>query len=561
VTVSRFCRRLVAALLCATLAATAAQAADVPWRKEKFSYMTRGQSLRDFLRHFGSSQGLTVVVDPAVEGSVVGNYNMTPQNVMSMLEAQHGLIWYYDGNILYVYPSGQAQSQTIRLNYGTVAQFRQTLVKLNIPDKRFPITYDKDTNTALVGGPKRYVDLINEVAHSIDQKEGSGGTTDIQVFPLKYAWAADYTFTQGGREYKLPGVATVLRNLYQTNGAAARNVGLSSGRRSGSTVDKLRGLGLAAGDSPNAGNNPAPPTAREPIEITAGSSIGGVGAAQQGLPQFQADGRLNAVVVRDTPERMAFYERVIRQLDIRPSLVEIEARIIEISSDKAKSLGVDWRVQTPRFDVQSGMLPLTPDNVLGRGGSNLPAVAGGVFATRLTDAGRQLLARVNALAKDGHANVLSSPRIMTLDNVEAVVENLNNFFVRVAGNLDVDLFNVSAGTSLRVTPLIVPEGNQTLIKMAIKIEDGTVTSQQVDSIPVVRRTNIGTQAFIANGESLLIAGFSQTSESSNQAAVPGVSQVPVFGRLFKYEETKKQRVERMFLLTPRVVPLPGGVGQ
>lgn len=558
-TPARWLSRFVVVLMCGTLAATTVQAADVPWRKEKFSYLTRGQSLRDFLRHFGSSQGLTVVVDPAVEGSVVGSYNMTPQSVMDMLSVQHALIWYYDGNILYVYPSGQAQSQTIRLNYGTVAQFRQQLVRLNVPDKRYPIKYDAETNTALVGGPKRYVDLINEVAHSLDQKEGSGGTTDIQVFPLKYAWAADYTFTQGGREYKLPGVATVLRNLYQTNGAGARNLAVASGRRGGSTVDKLRGLGLATGDSANTGNN-TPPNAKEPIEIAAGTSVGGIGAAQQGLPQFQADGRLNAVVVRDTPERMAFYERVIRQLDIRPSLVEIEARIIEISSDKAKSLGVDWRVQTPRFDVQSGMQPLTPDNVLGRGG-NLPAVAGGIFATRLTDAGRQLLARVNALAKDGHANVLSSPRIMTLDNVEAVVENLNNFFVRVAGNLDVDLFNVSAGTSLRVTPLIVPEGNQTLIKMAIKIEDGTVTSQQVDSIPVVRRTNIGTQAFIANGESLLIAGFSQTSESSSQAAVPGVSQVPVFGRLFRYEETKKQRVERMFLLTPRVVPLPGGIGQ
>jgi type III secretion protein C len=551
--------RTLAALLCALLAATAAHAADVPWRKEKFSYMTRGQSLRDFLRHFGSSQGLTVVVDPAVEGSVVGNYNVMPQNMMEMLSVQHGLIWYYDGNILFVYPSGQAQSQTIRLNYGRVAQFRQTLVKLNIPDKRYPITYDTQTNTALVGGPKRYVDLINDVARSLDQKEGSAGTTDIQVFPLKYAWAADYTFTQGGREYKLPGVATVLRNLYQTNGAGARNLAVASGRRSGSTVDKLRGLGLAGGEAQN--TTDAPRSATEPIEITPGISVGRVGAGQDGLPQFQADGRLNAVVVRDTPERMAFYERVIRQLDIRPSLVEIEARIIEISSDKAKSLGVDWRVQTPRFDVQSGMQPLTPDNVLGRGGSNLPAVAGGVFATRLTDAGRQLLARVNALAKDGHANVLSSPRIMTLDNVEAVIENLNNFFVRVAGNLDVDLFNISSGTSLRVTPLIVPEGNQTLIKMAIKIEDGNLTSQQVDSIPVVRRTNIGTQAFIANGESLLIAGFSQTVESNSQAGVPGVSSVPVFGRLFRYDETKKQRVERMFLLTPRVVPLPGGIGQ
>lgn len=549
---------MLALLLCA-LVAPAVQAADVPWRKDKFSYLTRGQSLRDFLRHFGSSQGLTVVVDPAVEGSVVGNFNLMPQTMMDTLAVQHGLIWYYDGNILYVYPSSQAHSQTVRLNYGTVAQFKKTLTRLNVPDKRYPITYDEQTNTAIVGGPKRYIELINEVARGVDESEGSRGTTDIQVFPLKYAWAADKTFKQGGRDYNLPGVATVLRNLYQTNGAGARNLAVASGRRGGSTVDKLRGMGLVDKNQPGATDASKP--AQEPIEITSAASLGGGGGpgAAQGLPQFQADGRLNAVVVRDTPERMAFYERVIKQLDIRPSLVEIEARIIEISSDKAKSLGVDWRVQTPRFDASSGMTPLAPDTVLGRQ-ANAPALAGGLFATRLVDGARQLLARVNALAKNGHANVLSSPRIMTFDNVEAVIENTNEFFVRVAGNLDVDLFPVSSGTSLRVTPLIVPEGEQTLIKMAIKIEDGNVTNQQVDAIPVVRRTNIGTQVFVLDGESLLIAGFSQTSESSNQAGVPGASNVPVFGRLFRYEEAKKQRIERMFLLTPRLVTLPGALG-
>jgi type III secretion protein C len=555
---ARWLRRVTAVCLCSLLTATAVQAADVPWRKEKFSYMTRGQSLRDFLRHFGASQGLTVVVDPAVEGSVVGSYNMTPPSVLDMLSVQHGLIWYYDGNILYVYPAGQAQNQTVRLNYGTVAQFKQQLARLNVPDKRYPIKYDAQTNTALVGGPKRYVELINEIAQSLDQKEGSSGTTDIQVFPLKYAWAEDKVFSQGGREHRLPGVATVLRNLYRSNGASALSMG-AAGARSNPTVDRLERMGLMAKEPGSA--KAGAPNGREPIEIAVGNSLtpGGIAAAQQGLPQFQADGRLNAVVVRDTPERMAFYERVIRQLDIRPSLVEIEARIIEISSDKAKSLGVDWRVQTPRFDVQSGMSPLNGNSVLGAVGS-LPAVAGGVFATRLADAGRQLLARVNALAKTGHANVLSSPRIMTLDNVEAVIENLNEFFVRVAGNLDANLFNVSSGTSLRVTPLIVPEGDQILIKMAIKIEDGTLSNQTVDAIPVVRRTNIGTQAFIANGESLLIAGFSQITDSSAQAGVPGVSSVPVFGRLFRYDETRTQRVERMFLLTPRVVQLPGGPG-
>jgi type III secretion protein C len=543
---------LVSALAWSTLMPSTAHAADVPWRKEKFSYLTRGESVRDFLRRFGASQGLTVVVDPAVEGSVVGNFNLLPETMMDTVSVQHGLIWYFDGNILYVYPAGQAMSQPIRLSYGNVAQLKKALVRLNVPDRRFPITYDEQTNTALVGGPKRYVELVAEIARGVDQSQGSRGATDIQVFPLKYAWAADKTFKQGGRDYKLPGVATVLQRLHQTQGPAGRSA--APGRQGGSTLDKLRGMGLAANAEP--GSADATRAVYEPVDITSS----GVDNAPQGLPQFQADGRLNAVVVRDVPERMAFYERLIRQLDIRPSLVEIEARIIEVSSDKAKSLGVDWRVQTPRFDVSSGMQPLTPDTVLGRQ-ANAPAASGGVFATRLVGGARQLLARVNALAKSGHANVLSSPRIMTSDNVEAIIEDSNEFFVRVAGNLDVDLFPILSGTSLRVTPLIVPEGNETLIKMAIKIEDGNITNQQVDAIPVVRRTNIGTQVFVLDGESLLIAGFSRTSETNVQAGVPGISSVPVFGRLFKYEEKSKQRIERMFLLTPRLVTLPGALGQ
>lgn len=550
--------RWLAALLLALASLPTLQAAEVPWQSEKFTYLTRGQPLRDFLRQFGSSQGLTVVTDPAVEGNVVGNFNLLPQSVMEMLAVQYGLIWYFDGNILYVYPSSQAQTQTIRLMYGSVSQLKKTLDKLKISDRRYPITYDAETNTALVGGPKRYVELVADVAKSIDQSESARGTSDIQIFPLKYAWAADYTFTQGGREYILPGVATVLRNLFQAGGGGGRSASIQSGLRGGSTLDKLRGLGLADNASSGRGGS-SRNTANDTGNLPSLEGFG-AGSSDSGMPKFQADGRLNAVVVRDTPERMAFYERVIRDLDIRPSLVEIEARIIEISSDKADSLGVDWRLQSTRYDLQSGRLPLTPDNVLGRAG-NLPVVSGGVFATRLVDGGRELLARVNALAQDGNANVLSSPRIMTLDNVEAVIENLSNFFVRVSGNLDVDLFNVSAGTSLRVTPLIVPEGDQMLIKLAIKIEDGTITSQQVDAIPVVRRTNIGTQAFIANNESLLIAGFTQTSESNSQAGVPGLSKIPIFGRLFRYDESQKQRVERMYLLTPRIVPLPGGLGQ
>jgi type III secretion protein C len=570
-------RRVLCAAFCALLGPwlTPSQAAEVRWRSEKFVYQTKGQEVRDFLRAFAASQGLTVVVDPAVEGTMAGNFNLTPQSMLELIATTKGLIWYYDGNVLYVYPSSEARSQVVRLNYTSANRLRQSLVKLGIGDKRYPISFDNAANTALVSGPKRYVELVEQAARALDQDEGGRGTADIQVFPLKYAWAADYTFVQGGREFKLPGVASVLGSLYNSSNAAVGNVAVRSARRGGgSTVDKLRGLGLA---DPNA---PGIEAARNPPgnEPEAGGRT-----TQLGLPQFQPDGRLNAVVVRDLPERMAFYEKVIRSLDVRPGIVEIEVRIIEVSSDAIDSLGVDWRFQSGRVDLQSGRgnLPnLNYGNTLngalpnGAGNSSgapggIPGTGvtpptsspdlprGGIFSLRLGDAGRFLLARVSALAQEGKANILSSPRVMTLDNVEAVLENVSTFFVRVAGNLDVDLFNISSGTSLRVTPLIVQEGAQTNIKLAIKIEDGNVTSQQVDSIPVVRRSTIGTQAFIGNGDALLIGGYAQETDNDTQVGVPGLSKIPVFGRLFRYDEKRKQRVERLFLLTPRVMPLPG----
>jgi type III secretion protein C len=176
-----------------------------------------------------------------------------------------------------------------------------------------------------------------------------------------------------------------------------------------------------------------------------------------------------------------------------------------------------------------------------------------VLTTVLGDSGRYLIARVNALAQEGKANILASPSVLTLDNVEAVLENTDTFFVRVTGNLDAALYDVSSGTSLWVTPLIVYENGRTQVKLAIRIEDGNITDQSVDQIPVVQRSTIGTQAFITEGQSLLIGGYRSNSHSDTQVGVPGLSNVPGVGRLFKYREKQTTDVQRLFLLTPRVV--------
>ncbi|MES2888935.1 MAG: type III secretion system outer membrane ring subunit SctC [Pseudomonadota bacterium] len=534
------------------MASGAASAAEVRWKPEKFVYQAQGKNLKEFLREFGASQGLMVVVAPDVEGTVNGKFNMLPENLIEMLGATFGFIWYYDGNVLHVYSSADARSEIVRISNSSVDRLRQALQKLDIPDRRFPITYDNRANTALVSGPKRYVELVQQTARAIDQNQNLRSGSEIRVFPLRYAWANDFTYTQGGRDLTVPGVATALRRLY--------NIGRPPGPqatvnlRSTSTLAKLRGLGLnGIGTDTNASRG----------EINGDPEIV-VGGTEHELPQFMADGRMNAVLVRDLPERMASHEAAIRALDTKPGLVEIEVRMLEVNSDAVESLGVDWRLRSNRTDLQVGRnLPsLSWGTALADGAPRVgpqgvsPPVAPsptGVLTTVLGDAGRNLIARVTALQEEGRASMLSTPKVMTLDNTEAVLENLSTFFVRVAGNLDVDLFNVSAGTSMRVTPLIVQEVDQRQIKLAIRIEDGVVTGQTVDQIPVVQRSTISTQSLINDGQALLIAGYAQESSRGDDAGVPGLSSIPYLGRAFKYSEKRKTRVDRFFLLTPRVV--------
>jgi len=551
------CRLVLASTLC--LGMTLAQAGDVRWKNEKFTYTAKGKNLKEFLREFGVSQGLTVVVAKEIEGSVNGRFDLLPASLIELMAASFGFIWYAEGNVLYISPASDVRSEVLRLSNTSTARFKQALEQLDLPTRRYPIIYDARQGTALVSGPSRYVQLIVQTARSVDQPAGAsynGGNAVVRVFPLQYAWAGDFTYTQGGRDQVIPGVASTLSQLHNGSSSMSRTTTSRTGRTR-SPVESLRGLGMLSGATANALGSARGQGDDQALQAAL--------PADRGLPQFVADGRLNAVIVRDSPDQMASHDATIRALDIKPGLVEIEVRIIEVNTDALDSLGIDWRLRTNRIDVQSGRnLPsLSWATALSDGaplvGPNgaqalLPSPAG-VLTTVLGDAGRFLIARVNALAQEGRANLLSSPKVMTLDNVEAVLENLNTFFVRVAGNLDVNLFDISVGTSLRVTPLIVTEAGQKQIKLAIRIEDGALTGQSVDSIPVVKRSTITTQSLLGDGQALLIAGYAQENDSNDQSRVPGLSNVPVVGGFFKHTEKRKTRVERFFLLTPKVVVL------
>jgi type III secretion protein C len=290
------------------------------------------------------------------------------------------------------------------------------------------------------------------------------------------------------------------------------------------------------------------------VEASLLEGLGSSSAANQA--RVEADTRLNAVIVRDLPERLPYYDELIKSLDIEPQALEIEATIIDLSTDKLRELGINWRLSGDRYSFLFGNGTSSDTSLLGSTPvqSITPAGEGG-FMSLVLGGRNNFVARINALQNKGVARVVSSPQVMTLSNVEALFDINKSFYVRVAGREQVDLYKVSAGTSLRVTPHVFQEGADVRIKLLVQIEDGGINgASQVDSIPIVERSSINTQALIGAGESLLIGGMVKESSGEGVSKVPFLGDIPVAGALFRSQNDQQERVERLFLISPRLIP-------
>ena len=606
--------------LCAALVAAGALASSLPahaervaWQGTRFEYVADHKDLKDVLRDFGASQHVMTWISPHVEGSVSGRFNAAPQRFLDQMAESFGVLWYYDGSVLRIYGANEARSATLGLTHAGTEDLRRALGRLQIDDPRFPVRYDSVSGTAVVSGPPRFVELVTDVAHLIDHKSVSGAKVVVQRFPLHYAWATDRTITINGRGVTVRGVASLLRTLYgqgvPANGDAGgdppparrdayrvpsvremQDDGMTTGAtrtQGGSHLPPLPTLpGLGAAQSyAGSGDGAVPPPAgniadagMEPASARDGNgtALSTAGRARQssaarGAPTIEADSRSNSILVRDRAENMAAFGTLIESLDTRPGILEIDASIIEITDNALQELGVDWRLHSGHVDIQTGngqqSQTSNPGSLNPQGFGNpldaatagvLATPAGGVLTAVVGGAGRYLLTRISAMQQTDQARITASPKVETLDNVEALMDNKQTFYVQVSGYQSADLYSVSAGVSLRVLPSIVSAGNGEQIRMDVHIEDGKLTDQQVGQLPVVSNSTIDTQALINEGDSLLIAGYSVDQDDHTETAVPGLSKIPLIGGLFRYRKHQGQRFQRLFLLTPRVLSAAAG---
>jgi type III secretion protein C len=570
-----------------------AWAMKVPFRSPTVHIAVEGKDLKDVLRDFAASQGIAASVAGDVQGAVSGRFDMSPQRFLDTLAGTFGFVWFYDGSVLSISSANDMTRQMIHLDFAGTRELRSTLTQMGLDNPRFPVVYDPSSGAALITGPRQYVALVADLASRLDQNANRRTGTEVRVYPLRHGWADDHNVVIDGKSVTVPGVARVMAEMYHPgkdasgankDGPNAMQPGME---RQQPMTDASGGTG---GGSPFAGGDnqtlypPLPPFMNNGMAAPAASQSrngqggqprmmtmsdgGGTGAVPSGaemLPVIKADPRTNSVLIRDLPQRIGQYQSLIDQLDVRRQLIEIEAHIIEIDDSALKQLGVDWRAHNSHIDVQTGTGNTTANSYNGQinpaftstdssGNTIVNTTPMGLSMTAvLGDAGRYLLARVNALEDSNLARVDASPKVATLDNVEAIMDNKKKFYVRVQGYTSGDLYAISTGTSLRVLPMVVDENGQTQIKLQVHVEDGQTTDQQVDNIPVITTSTINTEAVVTQGESLLIAGYRVDSSSNGESGVPVLSKIPLLGGLFRYRQNSNSHMERLVLLSPRVI--------
>jgi type III secretion protein C len=544
--------------------APAAQAALPPFPQSDIAIAARDQNVATFLEDFFGKTNQRVKISSSVTGKINGSWRGNPAQIWQQLAQAFNIVAYDDGVVVRVYSAAEMISRTIPT--AQPADLIRQVKEMRLPDQHNVIKPARgavvatgvpsfiDQVAQLAPGPKLNQPILassvappaNDIVSpraslppvgrgvestvGIRSKvQGRDGRYEIRIFYLRYGRADDILIANGGPQNRRSGIASLLQ---QTLGDG---VSVGTINRSGNQ-DMLRGRNGSRQLEDVDGNGASD------FRRNDGLSNDSQGSRDPNGPRITADTANNAIIVRDRPERMATYEALIAGLDLEQRTIEIEATIIEMDVNRLKNLGIDFNLQTNKLGLIFGGNPP-------QGSSFGPDVAG----SYLTGGGSLFQVRINALEQNGVIQVTARPRLTTLNNSEAVFDNQSRFNVRVSGERDARLFEVRFGTILRVTPSVLADGNELRTKLQVVVEDGRLNGPVVDGIPGTSNSTINTEAIIRQGESLLIGGITIDSEFDFKSKTPGLGDIPIAGNLFKKRQKGGRQLERLILITPRII--------
>ncbi len=311
-----------------------------------------------------------------------------------------------------------------------------------------------------------------------------------------------------------------------------------------------------------------------------GKSAGGAGGNASRIlsPRGSviSESRTNQLFVNDIPSKLEEIQQLITKIDIPVRQVLIEARIVEADDSFGRTLGARLGASNKTAVADSGKLNLgvsgSYSGVVAESAQNLSGSAASVansyfvqlpasaingynpasmgISLFTSTVNHALNLELSALEADGKGKIVSSPRVITADQVKALIEQGTELPYQTATSSGATAISFrKANLKLEVTPQITPEGSIILDVDVNKDSVGQVTNAGY----AIDTKHVQTQVLVENGGTVVIGGIFQQQENETTQKVPFLGDIPVLGYLFKNNIRNSKRSELLIFLTPKVV--------
>jgi general secretion pathway protein D len=273
----------------------------------------------------------------------------------------------------------------------------------------------------------------------------------------------------------------------------------------------------------------------------------------QGQVTVIADTNTNSLIIVTEPGNVDLVKQILSQLDKIPEQVMIETMIIEATLDESTKFGVEWNMIQDKFLGNTG--------VSGSGGMdyNLKDPLNPPRGFKYTVTGGNLTGFLNLLKQDKNYNVLSTPRIFTSNNVQAVI-NISQSIPYVVsqredanGNMTFNYSFQDVGIVLTVTPRISANG---MVTLDVNQTANDLQGYTSFNAPIVNQRQAQTTVSVMDGETVILGGIIRNTVSSTVKKLPLLGDIPILGNLFRSTDKSKVKTELLVFLTPRIVRTP-----
>jgi len=265
--------------------------------------------------------------------------------------------------------------------------------------------------------------------------------------------------------------------------------------------------------------------------------------------QVGVDSRNNQIIMTDTADKIAQAKEIIKSIDKVTPQVIIEASIVEVSEDFSREIGTEWGLTRGPVENDNAAHTYTVamNNPTSAGGSTI-----GYQFARIAGSTFSLNAELQAIETSGDGKIISTPKIVTLDNKQATIKQGLEYpyLERDSSGLATVKFK-KIDLELKVKPHVTPDNRISMQINIIKNDIASITG----GVPSLSTNEANTELLVNDSDTIVIGGILKSSAQEGENRFPLLSKIPILGWLFKSKNVSNQKKELLIFITPKIVHL------